>query len=80
MASGVTLRLQASRHSRRPNTRLLGLKCLANTKSPHLNPAAVWFQLDCVHEDAIHALVAAGRTVIYDRCLMVEHARLVGND
>ncbi len=46
-------------------------------KSPHPNPAAVWFQLDCVHEGAIHALVAAGRTVIYDRCLMVEHARLM---
>ncbi len=46
-------------------------------KSPHPNSAAVWFQLGCVHEGAIHALVAAGRTVIYDRCLMVEHARLM---
>ena len=44
--------------------------------SPHPNLPAVWFQLDCVHEGAIRALVAAGRTVIYDRCLMVEHARL----
>jgi len=38
--------------------------------------AAVWFQLDCVHEGAIADLVNAGRTVVYDRCLMVEHARL----
>ena len=45
-------------------------------KSPHPNSPAVWFQLDCVQEDAIRALAAAGRTVIYDRCLMVEHARL----
>ncbi|MBK5256285.1 MAG: CoA-binding protein [Vicinamibacteria bacterium] len=38
--------------------------------------APVWFQLDCVHEGAIADLARAGRTVIYDRCLMVEHARL----
>ena len=37
---------------------------------------AVWFQLDCVHAGAIADLVRAGRTVIYDRCLMVEHSRL----
>ena len=45
-------------------------------KSAHSNSPAVWFQLDCVHEDAIVSLLKAGRTVIYDRCLMVEHARL----
>jgi len=39
--------------------------------------AAVWFQFDCVHEDAIRRLADAGRLVIYDRCLMVEHSRLV---
>lgn len=38
--------------------------------------AAVWFQYDCVHEGSIARLVATGRTVVYDRCLMVEHARL----
>jgi predicted CoA-binding protein len=38
---------------------------------------SVWFQLDCVHEVAIRGLAQAGRTVIYDRCLMVEHARLM---
>lgn len=46
--------------------------------SPHTNSPAVWFQLDCVHEGAIGDLVKAGRTVVYDRCLMVEHARLIG--
>ena len=46
-------------------------------RSPHPNAPAVWFQYDCVNEDAIDALVRAGRTVVYDRCLMVEHARLM---
>jgi uncharacterized protein len=46
-------------------------------RSPHGNSPAVWFQLDCVHEGAIASLVAAGRTVAYDRCIMVEHARLI---
>ena len=46
-------------------------------KSPHGNSPAVWFQLDCVHEGTIASLVAEGRTVVYDRCLMVEHARLI---
>ena len=46
-------------------------------KSPHPNSPAVWFQLDCVNEDAIRTLVEAGRTVIYDRCIMVEHRRLM---
>lgn len=39
--------------------------------------AAVWFQFDCVHEASIAQLVAAGLPVVYDRCLMVEHARLM---
>jgi predicted CoA-binding protein len=45
-------------------------------KDPQGNSPAVWFQLDCVNEAAIRALVDAGRTVVYDRCLMVEHRRL----
>ena len=45
-------------------------------ESPHPNAPPVWFQLDCVNEEAIAALVKAGRTVIYDRCIMVEHRRL----
>ena len=47
-------------------------------KSPHPDAPPVWFQLDCVNEEAINALVRAGRTVVYDRCLMVEHRRLMG--
>ena len=46
-------------------------------RSPHPNAPPVWFQLDCVNEEAIHTLVQAGRLVIYDRCIMVEHRRLL---
>ena len=44
--------------------------------SPQGNKPTVWFQFDCVHDEAIHSLVAAGHTVAYDLCLMVEHRRL----
>lgn len=46
-------------------------------KSDAAKTAAVWFQFDCVHEGGIAELVKAGHTVVYDRCLMVEHARLI---
>ena len=46
-------------------------------QSPQPNAPAVWFQLDCVNEEAIDALTRAGRIVIYDECLMVEHRRLM---
>ncbi len=46
-------------------------------KSPHPHAPPVWFQLDCVNEEAIRPLVEAGRIVIYDRCIMVEHRRLI---
>lgn len=46
-------------------------------RSPTANSPTVWFQFDCVNEEAIDALVRAGRMVIYDRCLMVEYARLM---
>jgi uncharacterized protein len=39
---------------------------------------AVWFQLDCVHEEAAARAAAAGITLVMDRCLMVDHARLLG--
>ena len=45
-------------------------------RSPKAASAAVWFQLDCVNEGAIGDLVRAGRAIVYDRCLMVEHSRL----
>jgi len=47
--------------------------------SPQPNAPPVWFQLDCVNDEAITALTQAGRTVIYDQCLMVEHRRLLGS-
>lgn len=41
---------------------------------------AIWFQLDCVHEQAASRAAAAGMFVVTDRCLMVEHARLLGRN
>jgi uncharacterized protein len=46
-------------------------------RSSAARKAAVWFQLDCVHEGAITRLAQAGRQVVYDECLMVEHSRLM---
>lgn len=46
-------------------------------RSPAAQKAPVWFQLDCIHPAAISDLTGAGRSVIYDLCLMVEHARLM---
>ena len=46
-------------------------------RSRNAGSAAVWFQLDCVHEGAIRELTQAGHLVVYDRCLMVEHSRLL---
>ena len=39
---------------------------------------ALWFQLDCVDEASAARAVAAGLTVVMDRCIMVDHARLQG--
>ena len=39
---------------------------------------ALWFQLDCVHEVAAARAVAAGVTVVMDRCIMVDHGALLG--
>lgn len=38
---------------------------------------ALWFQIDCVNEDAAARATAAGATVVMDRCIMVDHARLL---
>ena len=38
----------------------------------------IWFQLDCIHEEAAQKAAAAGMAVVMDRCIMVEHARLLG--
>jgi predicted CoA-binding protein len=39
---------------------------------------ALWFQFNCVHEEACRRASEAGRQVVLDRCLMVEHAALFG--
>jgi predicted CoA-binding protein len=41
-------------------------------------PLGVWMQLGNAHPEASARLAAAGITVVEDRCLMVEHARLFG--
>lgn len=51
---------------------------------PHLDdliaaaPRAVWFQLGIRNDEAAAALVAAGIDVVQDRCLLVDHRRLMG--
>jgi uncharacterized protein len=39
---------------------------------------AVWMQLGIVHEAAAEAVRKAGIPVVMDKCIKVEHARLVG--
>lgn len=39
---------------------------------------ALWFQLDCVDEASAARAREAGRLVVMDRCIMVDHARLLG--
>jgi len=41
-------------------------------------PRAVWMQLGIHHGQAAASLRAAGISVIQDRCIMVEHRRLIG--
>jgi predicted CoA-binding protein len=41
-------------------------------------PLAVWLQLGITHSEAAARLTAAGIPVVQDRCLMVEHRRLLG--
>lgn len=41
-------------------------------------PKAVWMQLGIYHGSAAAKLRAQGITVIQDRCIMVEHRRLIG--
>lgn len=42
------------------------------------NAPALWFQIDCFSEAAAATAAAAGATVVMDRCIMVDHARLLG--
>lgn len=39
---------------------------------------ALWLQLDCIDEPGALRAQAVGVTVVMDRCLMVDHARLLG--
>jgi len=41
-------------------------------------PRVVWLQLGIAHAASAARLEAAGITVVQDRCLMVEHRRLLG--
>jgi len=38
---------------------------------------ALWFQLGCINEAAAARATAAGVMLVMDRCLMVDHARLL---
>lgn len=42
-----------------------------------LRPRAVWFQLGIRNDEAAGRLVEAGIDVVQDRCIMVEHRRLL---
>lgn len=39
---------------------------------------ALWFQLDCVDQEAAGRATASGATVVMDRCIMVDHGALLG--
>lgn len=39
---------------------------------------AVWTQLQCIDQDGARRAQAAGLTVVMNRCLAVEHGRLLG--
>ncbi len=41
---------------------------------------ALWMQLDCIDYEGAQRATAAGVTVVMDRCIMVDHARLLGRD
>jgi len=41
-------------------------------------PRAVWMQLGVSHDESARRLEAAGIAVVQDRCIMVEHRRLLG--
>lgn len=44
-----------------------------------LQPLAIWLQLGIAHEQAARLGQAAGITVIMDRCIKIEHQRLLYN-
>ena len=44
----------------------------------HIGAKVLWLQLGVVNEDAQAIAAQAGLTVIMDRCVKIEHARLFG--
>jgi predicted CoA-binding protein len=40
--------------------------------------SAIWLQFDCIDEEGARRATEAGLQVVMDRCLMVDHARLLG--
>jgi uncharacterized protein len=44
------------------------------------NAPAIWLQVDCIDEEGAQRASEAGATVIMDRCLAVDHARLLGRN
>lgn len=44
-----------------------------------LKPKAVWLQLGIVNDEAAKIAAEAGLEFVQDRCIKVEHARLLGN-
>ncbi|GAB6274521.1 MAG: CoA-binding protein [Peptococcaceae bacterium] len=43
-----------------------------------LRPKAIWLQLGVINEEATKQAVKEGLTVIMDRCIKIEHNRLLG--
>jgi len=41
---------------------------------------AIWTQLDCIDDEGARRARAQGVLVVIDRCLMVDHARLLGRN
>jgi predicted CoA-binding protein len=41
---------------------------------------AIWLQLDCIDDAGARRAKEAGVTMVMDRCLMVDHARLLGRN
>lgn len=44
---------------------------------PQLGHPAIWLQLGVIHEDAMQRAIRAGLSVIANRCIQVDHARLL---
>jgi uncharacterized protein len=52
---------------------------LADVLALPTRPKTLWLQLGLYHEQVARDAAAAGIQVVMDRCLKVDHARLIGN-